>query len=212
MSIEQKPLKNAAKRLRRTSEEARAAALASARKLLLADGPDAITLQSVASDVGMSHTNLIHHFGSAADLQTALMREMVSELTATIEQAVIRLRAGEGSMRDFVDIVFDVFDSGGAGRLAAWIALSGESDRLAPIGEVIRKHVQNVERGAQDEAGDLHERITSASLLVTITAFGDAVIGNNLHCMIGREREAVRSIICTLLPYILIPKLVPAHA
>src|SRR5688500_18127244 len=109
MSIVQKMEKSAPKRLRRTSEEARAGALVSARKLLLAKGPDAITLQSVATDLGMSHTNLIHHFGSAAGLQTALMREMVSELTNTIEQAVIRLRAGEGSMRDFVDIVFDVF-------------------------------------------------------------------------------------------------------
>src|SRR5690606_29840313 len=54
-----------AKRLRRTSAEARTLALESARKLLLAKGPDAITLQAVATDLGMSHTNLIHHFGSA---------------------------------------------------------------------------------------------------------------------------------------------------
>jgi AcrR family transcriptional regulator len=207
MSTVQKMEKSAPKRLRRTSEEARAGALVSARKLLLADGPDAITLQSVATDLGMSHTNLIHHFGSAAGLQTALMREMVSELTNTIEQAVIRLRAGEGSMRDFVDIVFDVFDSGGAGQLAAWIVMSGESDRLAPVGEVVRNYLQNVERGVDDEGGNLHERITSATLLVTLAAFGDALIGETLRSMVGREPKAMRTIVGNLLPYILVPGL-----
>jgi AcrR family transcriptional regulator len=205
MSIVPKAEKNTPKRLRRTSEEARTLALVSARKLLLVEGPDAITQQAVAADLGMSHTNLIHHFGSAAGLQTALMRDMVSELTATIEQAVIRLRAGQGDMRDFVDIVFDAFDSGGAGQLAAWIVLSGESDRLAPVGEVVRNYVQNVERGAEHIGGDIHGRVTSATLLVTMAAFGDAVIGDNLRSMVGRERNAVRKIIGDLLPYILIP-------
>lgn len=207
MSIVQKMEKPAPKRLRRTSEEARAGALVSARKLLLDRGPDAITLQSVATDLGMSHTNLIHHFGSAAGLQTALMREMVSELTNTIEQAVIRLRAGEGSMRDFVDIVFDVFDSGGAAQLAAWIVMSGESDRLAPVGEVVRNYLQNVERGVEAEGGALHERVTSATLLVTLAAFGDALIGENLRGMVGREPTAMRTIVGKLLPYILVPGL-----
>lgn len=207
MSIVQKMEKPAPKRLRRTSEEARAGALVSARKLLLDRGPDAITLQSVATDLGMSHTNLIHHFGSAAGLQTALMREMVSELTNTIEQAVIRLRAGEGSMRDFVDIVFDVFDSGGAAQLAAWIVMSGEADRLAPVGEVVRNYLQNVERGVEAEGGALHERVTSATLLVTLAAFGDALIGENLRGMVGREPRAMRTIVGKLLPYILVPGL-----
>ena len=194
-----------ARRVRRTPEEARTLALASARRLLLADGPDAITLQSVATDLGMSHTNLIHHFGSAAGLQSELMRQMMSELTAAIESAVMRLRAGKGEFRDFVDIVFDVFDRGGAGRLAAWIVLSGEASRLAPVGAVVRDSIDSVERGADPGAGaqDVHLRITSATLLVTMAALGDAIIGNQLRRMVGRERDAVRTIIGRLLPVVL---------
>jgi AcrR family transcriptional regulator len=192
-----------ARRVRRTPEEARTLALASARRLLLADGPDAITLQSVATDLGMSHTNLIHHFGSAAGLQSELMRQMMSELTAAIESAVMRLRAGKGEVRDFVDIVFDAFDRGGAGRLAAWIVLSGESTRLAPIGEVVRDYIDSVERSADPAVQDVHERVTSATLFVTMAALGDAIIGNPLRRMVGREREAVRKIIGRLLPVVL---------
>jgi TetR/AcrR family transcriptional regulator, repressor for neighboring sulfatase len=195
--------KSDARRVRRTPEEARTLALASARRLLLAEGPDAITLQSVASDLGMSHTNLIHHFGSAAGLQSELMRQMVSELTAAIESAVMRLRAGKGEFRDFVDIVFDAFDRGGAGRLAAWIVLSGEATRLAPVGEVVRDYIDSVERSADPGVQDVHERVTSATLFVTMAALGDAIIGNHLRRMVGRERDAVRRIIGRLLPVVL---------
>lgn len=196
---------SAPRRVRRTPEEARTLALASARRMLLADGPNSITLQSVATDLGMSHTNLIHHFGSAAGLQSELMRQMMSELTAAIESAVMRLRAGKGEFRDFVDIVFDVFDRGGAGRLAAWIVLSGEASRLAPVGEVVRDSIDSVERGADPgvAAHDVHQRVTSATLLVTMAALGDAIIGNQLRRMVGRERDAVRKIIGKLLPVVL---------
>jgi TetR/AcrR family transcriptional regulator, repressor for neighboring sulfatase len=203
--VKAKPVakKSKARRVRRTPEEARTLALASARRLLLADGPDAITLQSVATDLGMSHTNLIHHFGSAAGLQSELMRQMMSELTAAIESAVMRLRAGKGEFRDFVDIVFDAFDRGGAGRLAAWIVLSGEATRLAPVGEVVRDYIDSVERSADPGAQDVHERVTSATLFVTMAALGDAIIGNHLRRMVGRERDAVRRIIGRLLPVVL---------
>lgn len=192
-------------RVRRTPEEARTLALASARRLLLAEGPDAITLQSVASDLGMSHTNLIHHFGSASGLQSELMRQMVSELTATIESAVMRLRTGKGEVKDFVDIVFDAFDRGGAGRLAAWMALTGESMHLEPIGEVVRDYIDSVERAADGDgdAASIHERVTSATLFVTVAALGDAIIGNELRKMVGREREAVRKLMGALLPAVL---------
>jgi AcrR family transcriptional regulator len=205
--------KNAAKtsgavripRVRRTPEEARTLALTSARRLLLAEGPDAITLQAVAGDLGMSHTNLIHHFGSASGLQSELMRQMVSELTTTIESAVMRLRAGKGEVKDFVDIVFDAFDRGGAGRLAAWMALTGESMHLAPIGEVVRDYIDSVERAADgdDDAAAIHERVTSATLFVTVAALGDAIIGNELRKMVGRERDAVRKLMGALLPAVL---------
>ena len=181
-------------------------ALASARRLLLAEGPNAITLQSVAADLGMSHTNLIHHFGSAGGLQSELMRQMVSELTATIESAVMRLRAGKGEVKDFVDIVFDAFDQGGAARLAAWMVLSGESMHLEPIEEVVRDHIDSVERGADaNRAVGIHERITLATLFVAVAALGDAIIGNQLRKMVGREREAVRMLIGSLLPLVLDP-------
>jgi len=199
--------KSGTPRIRRTPEEARTLALASARRLLLAEGPNAITLQAVAADLGMSHTNLIHHFGSAGGLQSELMRQIVRELTATVESAVMRLRAGKGEVKDFVDIVFDAFDQGGAARLAAWMVLSGESMQLAPIEEVVRDHIDSVERGADaNKAVSVHERITSATLFVVVAALGDAIVGNLLRKMVGRDRETLRTLIGSLLPLVLDPQ------
>jgi AcrR family transcriptional regulator len=191
------------RRQRRQPEEVRTCALESARKLLLSHGPDAITLKAVADDLGMTHTNLIHHFGSAAGLQSALMREMVSTLTATLEAAVARFRAGTGDVREFVDIVFDAFDNGGAGRLAAWLMVSGNAKLFAPVGEVVRAYLAHVEEGAHVDAAhaaELHRGFTTSMLFMVITAFGDAIIGDTMRKMVDRERDAVRNLVGELLP------------
>jgi AcrR family transcriptional regulator len=191
------------RRLRRQPEEVRLAALESARKLLLSHGPDAITLKAVSDDLGMTHTNLIHHFGSAEALQSTLMRDMVSNLTATMENAVARFRSGEGDIREFVDIVFDAFDKGGAGRLAAWLMVSGNGKLFAPVGDVVRTYLAHIEEGAHADAAqaaDLHRRFTTSMLFMVITAFGDAIIGDTMRKMVDSERDTIRNVVRDFLP------------
>ena len=94
----------------------------------------------------MGHTNLIHHFGSAAGLQKALMAEMTRELTVALEQAVHRFKSEKANADDLISLVFEAFDKGGAGRLAAWISLSGEADKLEAIGEVVRDYLTEIPR------------------------------------------------------------------
>jgi AcrR family transcriptional regulator len=112
-------------RRRRSADEARAAALASARRLLIERGPYAVTLKAVAEELGTSHTNILHHFGTAGELQSELMSTMVNDLTDALMGAVAHLRSDAGAPRALVDMVFDAFEKGGAGGLAAWLVLSG---------------------------------------------------------------------------------------
>ncbi len=188
-------------RRRRTPEEAKAEALQSARQLLLKDGPDAVTLQNVALDVGMSHSNILHHFGSAGELQSALMAMMVNDLATALDDAVAHLKSDAGAPRTLVDMVFDAFDKGGAGRLAAWIALSGNTDHLDPVARAIDDLVRAVEEKFAHEVGDPHIGVTSAVLFLGLMAFGDAVIGEPLKDMLDRERAAPRKIAAILLPH-----------
>ena len=187
-------------RRRRTPEVARAEALAAARDLLIKEGPHAVTLSRVAEATGQTHSNLLHHFGTAGELQSALMASMVGELSAALDQAVAHLRSDEAAPRMLIDIVFDAFEKGGAGRLAAWIALSGNLDHLGAIEVAVKELVSAIDEKFANERGNPHVAVTSAVLLITFMAFGDAVIGNSLRDMLERERASTRKVAAFLLP------------
>jgi len=189
-----------APRRRRSASEARSEALASARKLLMERGPGAVTLKAVAEDLGMTHTNLLHHFGTAGELQSDLMSAMVRDLAEALMEAVAHLRSDEAAPRALVDIVFDAFDKGGAGTLAAWISLSGNLRYLEPVRVAVAELVSAIEAKFVHEAGDPHLGVTSAVLFIALMAFGDSVIGESLKDMLERERAASRKVAAFLLP------------
>src|SRR3546814_6802794 len=81
-----------AARRRMTPQESRDAALEAARALLLESGPQAVTLKAVAARIGRTHANLLHHFGSAAGLQKALIERMARSEEHTSElQSLMRI-------------------------------------------------------------------------------------------------------------------------
>jgi AcrR family transcriptional regulator len=187
-------------RRRRSADEARGEALLVARRLLMERGPYAVTLKAVADELGTSHTNVLHHFGTAGELQSELMSAMVHDLAAALMGAVAHLRSDAGAPRALVDMVFDAFDKGGAGRLAAWIALSGSFDTLEPVREAVEELVSALEEKFAHEEGDPRLGVTSAVLLIALMAFGDSVIGEPLREMVDRERTAARKVSAFLLP------------
>lgn len=188
-------------RRRRSADEARSEALAAARKLLIERGPDAVTLKAVADELSMSHTNILHHFGTAGELQSELMSAMVRDLAAALMGAVAHLRSDAAAPRALIDMVFDAFDRGGAGRLAAWIALSGNDKQWEPVREAVAELVHVIEERFAHEKGDPHLGVTSAVLFIAFMAFGDAVLGDKLREMVDRERTASRKVAGFLLPH-----------
>ena len=170
-------------RRRRSSSDARAEALAAARKLLIEKGPSGVTLMAVAAEVGVTHANLLHHFGSAAGLQGALMTKMAGDLAEALSEAVSPMRQNESSMEELVGMAFRAFDEGGAGRLAAWMALNDETGKLAPVEPVVRDLAEAMRR--PDQA----DKIERSILFVTLAAFANALIGPALSEMLGEPKE-----------------------
>lgn len=199
------------RRRRRSPEEARREAITEARALLLSGGPDAVTLSAVASRIGVTHANLIHHFGSAAGLQSALMGSMVQDLAAAIQEAVLRLRTDEGAPLEVVNAVFEAFSSGGAGRLAAWIALSGDLSHLEPVRVAVQDLVNAIETKIGNQEHLPRQAIGSAVLFIALTAFGEALIGEPLRDMLDQEPDASRQTVAQLLPAFLLKNSVPAQ-
>jgi AcrR family transcriptional regulator len=189
-----------APRRRRSADEARSEALASARRLLIERGPDAVTLKAVADELGMAHSNILHHFGTAGELQSELMSLMVRDLATALMDTVAHLKSDVGAPRTLVDMVFDAFGAGGAGTLAAWIALSGSLPDLGPVRQAVAELVAAIEEKFVHQNPDAHMTVTSAVLFMALMACGDSVIGEPLKDMLERERTASRKVAAFLLP------------
>jgi len=202
MSITTRARKNRSRR-RRLPSEVRSAALTEARRLLLANGPDAVTLKAVADALGMTHSNLLHHFGSASELQSALMSAMVRDLNEALIDAVAHIDETPRGPRELVDRVFDAFDQGGAGRLAAWMSVTNNVEHMGPIRDAINDLVSGVEKKGPVDVSNARDRVNSVVLFISLLAFGDAVIGQQLAAILGLKRKAARELTSSLLAHLL---------
>lgn len=176
------------KRERLSPEESRAAALEAARRLLIERGPQAVTLKAVAAEIGKSHANLLHHFGSAAGLQAALAASLSDKVCAEIARAVHRARAHEIDPIEIVDRTFDAFDKEGAGALAAWMILSGNRDALNPILDAIHALVDQLREGHEEHP------VRESTLWLVLAAAGDSLIGAELAKALGLPRGKAREL------------------
>ncbi len=176
------------KRSRLTQSESRSAAIEAARELLLADGPQAVTLKAVAAKVGRTHANLLHHFGSAAGLQGALARSIADSVTSKIAVEVESARAGDTDARVIVDRVFDAFGKQGAGPLAAWMILTGNRDALDAILESIRELVARLTAGHEDH------HVAETTLSLVLGAIGDALLGEPIAASLGLSPDTARTL------------------
>ena len=175
-------------RERLNQHDSRLAAIEAARELLVEEGPQAVTLKAVAVKVGKTHSNLLHHFGSAAGLQAELARSIAEQVTAGIAETVELARRGEADPLEIVDRTFDAFGKEGAGALAAWMILSGNKDALDPILGAIRTLVDQLSIAHEDH------KVPESTLSLVLAALGDSLLGEPIASALGLPREASRQI------------------
>jgi len=182
-----------APRERLSPEESRATALEAARRLLIEHGPQAVTLKAVAAEIGKTHANLLHHFGSAAGLQAALAGLISDRVCAGIGEAVLRARAHETDPMEIVDRTFDAFGREGGGALAAWMILSGNRDALNPILDAIHELIDHLREGHEDRP------VQETTLWLVLLALGDSLVGAEMAQALdlprGKAREVARRLL-----------------
>ncbi|WP_428150191.1 TetR/AcrR family transcriptional regulator [Brevundimonas sp.] len=178
---------------RRSGDTARSQALDAARELLLAAGPSAVTLKAVGEKMGVGHANLIHHFGSAAGLQGALMDRMVRDLADQVTAGLATLQPQDWGSGALLDVVFDAFAAGGASQLAAWMALAREMDRADSFAQVVRDLADRV---ADVGGGGTEAREKARAIVLTATymAFADGLIGGTLKPMLDAPAALARDL------------------
>lgn len=175
-------------RERLSSGESRAAALEAARELLIAEGPQSVTLKAVSAKVGKTHANLLHHFGSAANLQAELAKHIADKVTIGIAEAVQHAREGTADPIDIIDRTFDAFGREGAGALAAWMILTGNKDALDPVLQAVHDLVDQL---AEDEVARPVPEITLSLMLM---ALGDSLLGKPMTDALSLPRDSSRKL------------------
>jgi TetR/AcrR family transcriptional regulator, repressor for neighboring sulfatase len=173
------------KRVRRTPEEARRLILEAAQGLIASTGPEGLRLQDIAAAAGISHSLILHHFGSREGLVRALTRQAVAELR---DKLVAAMEAAECSVEQLLDRVFDAFRDGLAQRLV-WLAAVDPDGGTEGTRLILRDIADSLHarRIAAAPPGTAIPRGDTDSLihLVATAAFGDALFGAQLHRSAG---------------------------
>lgn len=181
--------------MRRAPEDARDNILGAAEKLLLARGPIALKLADVATTAGVANASVLHHFGSIDGLHAALMERMVGQLIADV-MAI----ADQGGERDdqqeaVFQALFDVFETRGAARLAAWLELTGEWRRMTHIRDAVRTVVLK-----RASFGDVNPKQAEDLVLISVTlAMGAGLFGHALAELVGKPPGRTRKVATEML-------------
>ena len=180
------------KRVRRTSEEARRLILDAAEASMASKGPAGIRLQDVARAAGVSHSNVLHHFGSRAGLIEALNKRTVEDLKSVLFEL---MKAAESPTADIIGPTFAAYRNGLAQR-TLWVleAPTRRGGRTLPVFEEIVEalHVRLLSAASPRTNID-KDHVRAIAHLTTIAAFGDALIGARLRgCSTADEPEVRR--------------------
>jgi len=178
---------------RLSPQVSRKLALEAARDLLIETGPQAVTLKAVSSRIGKTHTNLLHHFGSASGLQKALAGYLATSVCDKIAIAINKMLEGTVSASELADMIFDAFGRDGAGALASWMLLSGNEDALNPVIEAIHDLVDRITKDRGNSKED-DRKLRTDTLDLVLLAMGDALLGKPLAKSLGLPHNTARKI------------------
>jgi len=177
---------------RRSAVKTRSAILDAAERRLLNGGPEAIRLQEIAADAGISHPAILHHFGSREGLVEAMVMHGLAKLQA-------QLLAGWPSekvpdVEGVLDRFYEIASRSGVARMLAWLILSGQS--LKTMDNILRSaaermHAGRVRRAQYDgRRTPLLDETMLAATLLAIVVLGDALFGPSIRRAIGLGSNA----------------------
>ncbi len=187
-----------ARKKSRPTRDTRRAILDAARRRLAEGGPEAIRLQEIARDVGISHPAILHHFGSREGLTQALAQDALDALEADL-MAALAEPAADVSVATVLEHVLETVGGSGHARLFAWRSLSLE----APLPEhseqeLLRGLIDRLDqwrtRLARERGSDPPDRREASFLvrLVGAALLGEAILGPilDLRAELDGEHDA----------------------
>ena len=172
----------AAKRIRRTPDEARRVILDAAEEVMARTGPGGLRLQDVAEAAGVSHPAILHHFESREGLIRALNLRTIEDLGEALR---VQMEASTSGSGDALRAAFAVYRGGFAQRIVWLMAASGPAwepqagpglvDEMAERLHALRRRLSPP--GQEPDLADSQAIVH----LITVAALGDALLGSRLR-------------------------------
>ena len=193
---ETSPAKPAAKRIRRTAEEARRLILDAAEERLARQGPEGLRLQDIARDVGISHPAILHHFES----REGLVRALVGRANRQLRDTLLSALDGDGKGSDtayHIGHVFEALSDRGTARLFSWLLLTGRANGKQPEHDVMHEIVDAIHARRkdlamqQDQPAPDREDTLFIARLTASAAFGEAIVGRQLAESAGLDQDGL---------------------
>ena len=182
-------------RRRRTADAARREILEAAGRRLQESGPGGLRLQDVASDVGISHPAVLHHFGSREALVHAVIQQAITGLQEGLVRSLSETQHGKAPDTEalFEHVFETLFDRGHA-RLMAWLVLSG----YEPFNETARENWAKIAKVAhavrlqrfEGWSKPTYEDTQFAIVLSALTLFAQAIAGQATFRVAGIAVDA----------------------
>jgi len=159
-------------RKRLSPEVARRKILERAEHYLVIGGPDAVRVQVVADDLGITDAAIHYHFKNRKGLMTALLKDAGRKLKAEIVAISKDVAPGAGALLKIADKLPELYQEKKYARLATWLASDGWQREGGVLFDPLVEHF------CAPSAGSKKKRDVQYSLaLLNTFLIGDDLLG-----------------------------------
>jgi AcrR family transcriptional regulator len=180
-------------RVRRGRDEARRAILEAAEKHLREGGPEAVRVQRVAADLGMTDAGIHHHFGSRQGLLEALLRSAGRRLRDELEAILEGWDGDPRGVERVAELIADTYAERGYARLALWLSRGGWVATGSGLFEPVVDAVHRTRLRAARARGGPRPRREDARhdvALLNLALAAEPLLGRDFLRSVGFEGDA----------------------
>jgi TetR/AcrR family transcriptional regulator, repressor for neighboring sulfatase len=179
-------------RVRRSVEEARRLILEAAERRLASGGPDAVRVQAVAADVGVTDAAVHYHFGNRQGLLDAVLRRAGRRLRDGLQGVVAGWDPGTLDVAALAEHLRSTMDTEGQARLTAWMVLGGWKPHgaglLRPLAETIHEQRCDVAESNGGPPPPLDDTLFAVELLGLVT-WAESLMGDAWRRSVGLKSD-----------------------
>jgi AcrR family transcriptional regulator len=178
--------------VRRTVAEARRLILEAAERRLAAGGPDAVRVQAVAADIGVTDAAVHYHYGSRQGLLDAVVRRAGRRLRDGLRAVVAGSDPDTLDIGALVDQLRSTLDTEGQARLTAWMTLAGWKPQgaglLRPLAEDLHQQRWQAAKATGRVAPEIEDTLFAVELL-GLVVWAEPLMGDAWRRSVGLNSD-----------------------